>query len=204
MSGNTILELKQRKNKRDIYYTTIQSIEALLPFLPKKDMAIWEPTDIDGSLNICHILKQRGYKVYYSGLPHDSLRIYDKNEENRYNFLDIYRKTPFESGDFFIVTNPPFSKNDDFIAQCYGRFCGNYFCEGFALLMPLSCLSGQKRGKLWGEILRRYGINVYVFSKRIKFIHPKDLSEISCYFDCAWFVVDRDNTSRKIEVTLIK
>lgn len=204
MSGNTILELKQRKNKSDIYYTAIQSIEALLPFLPEKDIAIWEPTDIDSSLNICNVLKREGYKVYYSGLPHDSLRIHDKNEEIYFDFIGLYPKKPFICVDYFIVTNPPFSKNDDFIKHCYMHLNENHLCDGFALLMPLSCLSGQKRSKLWKEILRRYRIKVYVFSKRIKFIQPKDLSEISSFFDCAWFVVDRDNTSRKIEVALIE
>ncbi|MFO8133200.1 MAG: hypothetical protein R6U10_04620, partial [Thermoplasmatota archaeon] len=40
-----------------------------------------------------------------------------------------------------IVTNPPFSRKDEFLEQCYA------YGKPFALLMPLTALEGMRRHK---------------------------------------------------------
>lgn len=201
MSNNTILKLKQNKNKSDEYFTSEETVLSLLPVLPDKNTLIWEPTDIWGNLNITNVLLNNGYEVYYSGLPHDSKGIYEPKEKNEHNFL--VDKTPDFKGYFYIVTNPPFSKNNDFISRCITIMQANPFCRGFSLLMPLSCICGQKRKKLWEDIVSYCGVTLYTFSKRVKFIQSFDLNSVSTYFEVAWFSVDRFSLTGGIKIVLL-
>lgn len=202
MSNNTLLKLKQNKNKSDEYFTSEESVISLLPVLPSnKDISIWEPTDIWGNLNITNVLLNNGYKVYYSGLPHNSKGIYEPKEENKRDFL--VNKPPELKGYFYIVTNPPFSKNNEFISKCIIIMRANPFCRGFSLLMPLSCICGQRRKKLWDDIISYYGVTLYTFSKRVKFIQPFDLKSVPAYFEVAWFNVDRFSPTGSIKIVLL-
>ena len=202
MSTNTLLKLKQNKNKSDEYFTSEESVISLLPTLPSnKDILIWEPTDIKGNLNITNVLLNNGYEVYYSGLLHDSKGIYESKEKNEHDFL--VDRTPDFKDYFYIVTNPPFSKNNEFIDKCINIMCGNPFCRGFSLLMPLSCICGQKRKRLWDDIVSYWGVTLYTFSKRVKFIQPFDLKSVPAYFEVSWFSVDRLLPTGGIKIVLL-
>lgn len=202
MSNNTLLKLKQNKYKSDEYFTSEESVISLLPNLPSnKDILIWEPTDIRGNLNITNVLLSNGYEVYYSGVSHDSDGIHEPKEKNEHDFLSD--RVPDFKRYFYIVTNPPFSKNNEFISKCIVIMRANPFCRGFSLLMPLSCICGQKRKRLWDDIVSYYGVTLYTFSKRVKFIQSFDLKSISAYFEVAWFNVDRFLPTGEIKIVLL-
>jgi len=71
-----------------------------------------------------------------------------------------------------IITNPPYSIKDKFIEKCYETG------KPFALLLPVSSLQGQKRGKMFDK----YGIEILVLNKRVDFT-----GKGSPHFGVAWF-----------------
>jgi hypothetical protein len=83
-------------------------------------------------------------------------------------------------GDFFkveiwedvIIDNPPYSKKDKWIERCYD------LGKPFALLLPVSSIQGQKRGKMFNE----YGIDLLVLNSRIDFT-----GKGAPHFGVAWF-----------------
>ena len=58
-----------------------------------------------------------------------------------------------------MITNPPYSIKDKFIARCYE------INKPFALLLPVSSIQGIKRGCMFNE----FGIDLLVLNKRIDF-----------------------------------
>jgi hypothetical protein len=74
-----------------------------------------------------------------------------------------------------IITNPPYSRKDEYLEKCYklGR--------PFALLLPLTALEGRKRQALY----KKYGVQLIVPSRRINFITPG--GGRSAWFMTAWF-----------------
>ena len=137
----------------DEVYTPEYAIAPLLKYIPK-DKIIWECTDF-GKSNITKVLRENGYKVIAT---HKSS-------------LDFLKDDPEFEYDI-IITNPPYSLKDEFIERCYATK------KPFCLLLPLTALEGQRRGKLY----RQYGISVIVNDQRINFIGGK-----SCWFNASWF-----------------
>ena len=92
-----------------------------------------------------------------------------------------------ESKDFFnlkkedlweediLITNPPYSKKDEFLQKAYE------LDMPFAFLMPLTALEGIKRGKMYKE----NGIQLIIPNRRINFITPNGGK--SAWFQVAWF-----------------
>ena len=92
-----------------------------------------------------------------------------------------------ESKDFFnlkkedlweediLITNPPYSKKDEFLKKAYE------LDKPFAFLMPLTALEGIKRGKLYKE----YGIQLIIPNRRINFVMPN--KQGGAWFQTAWF-----------------
>lgn len=72
-----------------------------------------------------------------------------------------------------IITNPPYSKKDQFIEHCYSLE------KPFALLLPVAAFQGQKRGRMFSE----YGISALVLNRRLDFTGKKAPT-----FGVAWFM----------------
>ena len=72
-----------------------------------------------------------------------------------------------------IITNPPYSKKDDFLEHCYR------LGKPFALLLPVASFQGKKRGRMFME----HGMSAIVCNNRIDFTGKK-----ATPFGSAWFV----------------
>ena len=75
-----------------------------------------------------------------------------------------------------IVTNPPYTLKDEFLARCY--FLG----LPFALLMPLTALEGIKRQALY----RKHGLELILLPRRVNFETPSG-EGAGAWFASAWF-----------------
>jgi len=94
--------VKYRNNRiNDDLYTPYNGIFPLLQYIPKYS-TVWECCDY-GKSKITELLKKDGHNVISTDIIHgfDFL----KDEPNFY--FDM------------IITNPPYSLKDDFIAKCY-------------------------------------------------------------------------------------
>jgi len=150
-------EMKKYKNMKsrssDEFGTPEIAINCLVPYLPES-WAIWECAWGNGSL--AKHLSKRGYNVV--GNPD----------------WDFFTFEPEHYS--CIVTNPPYSLNDEFLERCY------ILDKPFALLMPLTALEGKKRGSLYNL----YGIQLIIPNKRINFITPTGEGG-GAWFQTAWF-----------------
>lgn len=132
----------------DECYTPPEAVMPLLPYL-RKDMRWYEATS-GRSKSISSFMRSNGFDVT------DAL------------------------GDFFatdhgcdgVITNPPYSKKDKFISECYRQGLP------FALLLPVSSFQGQKRGKMFAE----NGVDVLVLNQRVDFT-----GKGAPHFGVAWF-----------------
>ena len=131
----------QMNGRSDEFGTPKEAIDILLPYL-KKDWTIWECAWGKGSL--AKHLEKEGFEVI-GELFKDFL-----NKD-----LELNKK-----GFNCIVTNPPYSKKEEFLQRCFE------IGKPFALLMPLTALEGKKRGELY----RKYGIQlitlIHLFNNR--------------------------------------
>ena len=75
----------------------------------------------------------------------------------------------------YIITNPPYSKKDEFLKRAFE------LGKPFAFLMPLTALEGIKRGALY----KKYGLQLIIPNRRINFITPNGGK--SSWFATAWF-----------------
>lgn len=139
-------------NSNDELYTPEYAIYPLLEYLPKTAV-IWECTS-DGH-TIAEGLKKRGYEVIETHL------------DNGFNFL-----TDEPDFDYDIqVTNPPFSKKNEFLKRSYE------IGKPFAMLLPITTLESISRGKMF----REKGIQVLVLDRRVEFMSK------SVWFNTSWF-----------------
>ena len=137
-SGNLEMLKKTGNNKfSDEVYTPQEAVEPLLEFLPKE-------------------------KVYYEATSNKSSSIVDYMREQGYNIISSegrdFLKDPLPDFDI-MITNPPYSIKDKFIARCYE------INKPFALLLPVSSIQGITRGCMFNE----FGIDLLVLNKRIDF-----------------------------------
>jgi len=137
----------------DEIYTPAYALKPLLPFIPKGTHYVWEPCWGQG--HMAKHLRDAGFTVV--GEPWE-------------NFLTDIKYSPS-----IIITNPPYSNKDDFIARAYELEIP------FAFLLPLTALEGQRRGKLY----REHGIQLIIPNRRVNFITPN--GGTSSWFQTAWF-----------------
>ena len=137
----------------DEMQTPKEAIHCLLPYL-KKEWIIWECAWGKGSL--AKHFRNKGFEVI---------------GDNR----DFIKDKPMLTHQI-IITNPPYSKKEEFLQRCYE------LGKPFALLLPLTALEGKKRGELY----RKYGIQLIIPNKRINFITPSGKGSGS-WFATAWF-----------------
>lgn len=135
--------------------------EALLPlyqYIPK-DWVIWEPAEGDG--NLSRTLREQGYRVVAGDIitGQDFLT----SEPNQFDC---------------IVTNPPFSIKQKFLARAYE------LGKPFAFLLPLTTFETRARQQLF----IRHGLEVVMFDKRINFARAGEADAAgSAWFATAWF-----------------
>jgi len=151
------IKMKTKKPKlmmqghTDEIFTPKYAIKPLLQFL-KKDWKIWECAWGKGSL--AKHFEEEGFVV-----------VGDKTTD----FLNEY-----ENHDI-IITNPPYSKKEDFLRRAFE------LGKPFAFLLPLTTLEGIKRG----ELFKKYGIQLIIPNRRINFIMPN--KQGGAWFQVAWF-----------------
>jgi len=134
------------KNHSDELYTPNEAFDLLRPYIPK-DKVIFECAVGSGRLK--DKMKKDGYSVVTSD-----------NFFNEFPNYDI------------LITNPPFSLKDKFLAEAYKRN------KPFAILLPITALEGIKRQKLYKE----FGIEILFPKKRTDFNGKK-----APWFYVAWF-----------------
>src|SRR3990167_9797442 len=126
----------QSQGQPDDFQTPSIALNPLLPYLAPFGI-IWECAN--GSGNLSKHLSENGHSVIATDL-------YVGPEAGRMDFLTEPAQFPFDA----IVTNPPFSHKDQFLARCY------LLGKPFALLMPVTALGGQRRQHLY----RRHGLQI--------------------------------------------
>ena len=135
----------------DQFQTPPQAVDILVPYL-KPQWIIWECAWGQGKL-ANHLIK-RGFNVVGDG-------------------SDFLTSSP--QGDC-IVTNPPYSIKDKFIARCYE------LRMPFALLLPITALEGKFRQSYYSK----YGLQLLLPNKRFNFETPSGEGSGS-WFATAWF-----------------
>lgn len=168
------MSLLERKSKKgsDLIQTPDWPTELLLKFLEanspiwSKNMTIWEPACGEGFMLDC--FKANGYHAHGSDILFD------------HNFLEDKATNQFDT----IITNPPFSIKDKFLARCYE------LKVPFALLLPLTALEGKKRQ----EMYKRYGLQLLCLPKRVNFKVPsgKNNNWFHCDFFTNGFELEKD------------
>jgi len=143
----------QSSGRSDNFQTPKEAIDILIPYI-NKNWTIWESAW--GKGNLYKFLVEKGYKIVGS--------------DKELDFLTNYKECDC------IITNPPYSIKDKFLARCYE------LNKPFALLMPLTALEGKKRGELY----KKYGIQLIIPNKRINFVTPSGKGS-GAWFQTAWF-----------------
>ncbi|HNQ22443.1 MAG TPA: tRNA (adenine-N(6)-)-methyltransferase [Phycisphaerae bacterium] len=141
----------------DDFQTPPEALVPLLPYLPQK-WKIWEPAAGKGYL--VKALRARGFKVIASDI------------RDGVDFLSYQPSMKYD----MILTNPPYSLKDEFIARVYE------LGKPFALLLPLYGLESAKRQRYW-----RQGVDILVFDRRINYETPSMKSKSSSDFVSCWF-----------------
>ena len=141
----------QMGGRTDEFFTPEYALNPLLPYL-RKEWIIWECAWGKGTL--AKHLKEKGFSVL--------------NED--VDFLD------FNLNCDVLITNPPYSKKDEFLRRAFE------IGKPFAFLMPLTALEGIKRGALF----KKYGIQLIIPNRRINFITPSGKGS-GAWFQTAWF-----------------
>jgi len=143
----------QMNGRSDEFFTPKYALKPLLPFL-KKEWTIWECAWGGGTL--AKHLKKEGFKIVNKDV----------------DFLDFNLTDECD----ILITNPPYSKKDEFLKRAYE------LGKPFAFLMPLTTLEGIKRGALF----KKYGIQLIIPNRRINFITPSGKGS-GAWFQTAWF-----------------
>lgn len=147
---NTMLLNKSRAGGDELY-TPVEATEMIIPFIPYGIKTIWEPaSDVSGE--IAKVLLDYGYKVI-TGTG------------------DFFDNHDFEFD--MIITNPPYTLKDQFIAKCYA------LGKPWMLLLPTTALEGQKRQSMY----RDNDIALLLPNKRFNFMPEKK----SAWFHTSWF-----------------
>lgn len=134
------------KNHSDELYTPNSAVDILLPFLSKEKI-IFECAVGTGKLK--DKLEKEGYTVVTSDDFFSNFPNYD-----------------------ILVTNPPYSLKDKFLAEAYKRG------KPFAMLLPITALEGMKRQDLY----KKYGVEILLPRKRTDFN-----GKGAVWFYTAWF-----------------
>lgn len=152
MISNPKTEYSKREKfvNPDECYTPEYAITPLLPYLKEKTI-IWDCAY--GSGRLAEHFTKKGFIVV------------GKDSED---FLD----TDLDCS--YIITNPPYSKKDEFLRRAFE------LGKPFAFLLPLTTLEGIKRGKMFKD----NGIQILIPNRRINFEIPS--GKKSSWFATCW------------------
>lgn len=154
----------QGTNHADNFNTDPAALWPLLPYL-NPEWCIWESACGIERTPLATWLRLEGFTVVASDLR--------QGDSTGSDFLS---ESPFQGVFDCIITNPPYSIKDQWIARCYE------LGKPFALLLPYTAMEGIKRQALY----RRHGIDLLVLPKRVKFTTPSG-KQGGAWFPCAWF-----------------
>lgn len=155
------------RSQNDFYATPTWAIQALLE-REQFEGEIWEPCCGDGAISKC--LKENEYWHVTS----TDLNDYGYGETG-INFLNDYRIVDN------IITNPPFNIGTEITIHAL-----NQTRKKVAIFHKLAFLEGKKRKDL--IFSQRNLKSVYVFSKRVSFVHSTKTKSGMMAF--AWYVWD--------------
>lgn len=148
----------------DNCFTPDYAIYPLLKYLDQinlnKKIKIWCPFDTLES-NFYKVLKNHDFNVICS------------HESNNLNFFE------YEPDDYdIIISNPPYSIKDRVLERLYS------FKKPFAMLLPVTCIQGIKRFKLFSK----YGLQLLILDQRINyFLGDYNKPSSNCHFGSAYF-----------------
>jgi hypothetical protein len=143
----------------DNFQTPASALDCLVPHINMTHLwRVWEPAC--GKGNLVKGLEAKGFVVYGS----DILTGHDFLTTERHGTYDI------------IISNPPFSIKEKFLARCYE------LGKPFALLMPITTFDSHERRKLF----HRHGIQLILPDGRINFETPNRKGS-SAWFYCNWW-----------------
>jgi len=156
------MKLPQNKGSSDDFQTPAYALDPLLPYL-NPEWVIWECAV--GKGNLQSALMDKAFRCFGSDI-------------NRCGYRhDFLTTTPLHAAKYdCIVTNPPYSLKNEFLAQCYE------LRMPFALLLPLTAFETKKRQALF----KAHGVEAILFPKRINFETPTG-KESHAWFCTAWF-----------------
>jgi hypothetical protein len=175
--GKTRKPSIMQQGHSDIFQTDPWVLDALIPYLDPQ-WVIWEPSCGHGRL--ARGLGDRGFLVnatdtWQPETPRAEHPLVYWWKDPR-DFLQ-WQPTDMMADYDCIVTNPPYSAKDDFLARAYE------LGKPFAFLLPYAALEGRKRQALY----RQYGLELIVLPKRPTFTTPSGKVGGS-WFACAWFL----------------
>ena len=139
----------------DNFQTPATALDCLVPYL-KPEWLIWEPAC--GKGNLVSGMSDRGFRCIGTDL------------RDGVDFLET------DVTQDCVVTNPPFSIKEKFLARCYA------IGKPFALLMPITTFDSAARRKLF----HRHGVQVIMPNGRVNFETPNGAGS-SSWFYVAWF-----------------
>ena len=165
----------QRVGSPDDFQSPACALDPLYPYL-NPNWTIWEPAA--GKGNLVRALWDRDYgwgvvasDILERGTIEFDCGTYKPREE--LDFLD----GDLEDDEYdAVITNPPFSHKDEFLARCYE------IGKPFSLLMPLTALEGIERQRLY----RSFGVEVIILPRRLNFETPSGNGSGS-WFATAWY-----------------
>lgn len=113
-----------------------------------------------------------------------------KGDELKINYLathifdnlgnDFFKTLPPKDTDL-MISNPPFSKQNEIIERSFWLVEHNYI-KSFALLLPLSTLETETRADMYEKYQDKLSIGI--FKKRIKFLGHKTQFNKACCWVC--------------------
>lgn len=160
----------------DLYETPSAAVEALLRVLPLPAGAVWEPACGRGA--IANVLRAHGHRVVCTDLVDygaDPTAIY---------CVDFLQTTELPPGVTTIVTNPPYSIANEFVAHALE------LCPNVIMLLRLAFLESERRSPILdGAGLKR----VLAFRKRLPMMHRDGWEgrKANSGMAFAWFVWER-------------
>jgi hypothetical protein len=131
-----------KNGPNDEYYTPVEAVEMIIPYIPKHVRTIWECTAIKES-RIVEVLRSHGYEVITSHIKEGK------------DYLEYVPMEPYD----LTVTNPPYSLKHEFLKR------GFELKKPFMFLLPITTLEGAKRHRLF----REYGIQLIIPDRRFSF-----------------------------------
>lgn len=136
-----------KSNSPDNFQTPGHALDCLLPHVPKR-WKIWKPAFGNG--NLLKHLNTLGYCVIGTDIIDGCDFMNPKHIANRFADIDC------------IITNPPYSIKDAWIARCFE------LGKPFALLLPVSVFDSRRRR----EMFQKHRIELIFPDGRINFETP--------------------------------